>query len=144
AGIETPADLAGDGVRIVAAGDAVPITTYAAQLVDNLASESGYPRDFPARYAANVASKEDNVSAIVTKVALGEGDAGIVYVTDAKGSSDVATIEVPDAANVLATYGGVVLKGSSDPEQARAFVAWLAGRQGQDVLGELGFLPPGP
>jgi molybdate transport system substrate-binding protein len=144
AGVLIPADLAKPGVKIVAAGDAVPITTYATQLVDNLAKESGYPADFAATYASNVVSEEDNVSGIVTKVELGEGDAGIVYVTDAAGSDSVATIDVPDRANVQATYGGVVVKASADQEAAAAFLAWLAGREGQAVLAELGFLPPTP
>ena len=144
AGIQRPADLANDGIKIVAAGDAVPITRYATQLVDNLAGEPGYPADFAAGYAANVVSQEDNVSGIVTKVELGEGDAGIVYVTDAAGSDAVATIDVPDEANVPATYGGVVVKSSPDQEAAARFLAWLAGRGGQAVLAELGFQPPSP
>ena len=74
------------GVKVIAAGDEVPITKYATQLVGNLAKESGYPADFAAKYAANIASKEDNVKAVVAKIELGEGDAGIVYVTDAKAS----------------------------------------------------------
>ncbi|HLO34540.1 MAG TPA: molybdate ABC transporter substrate-binding protein, partial [Candidatus Deferrimicrobium sp.] len=122
AGIRSPADLARPGVKIVAAGDAVPITTYATRLVANLAKEPGYPTDFAAAYAANIASKEDNVKAIVAKVELGEGDAGIVYVTDAKASAKVATVAVPDGANVPATYAGVVIKASSNPVAARAFL----------------------
>ena len=48
AGITTPADLAKPGVKIIAAGDEVPITKYATQLVENLAEEAGYPADFAA------------------------------------------------------------------------------------------------
>lgn len=140
--IRTPADLARDGVKIVAAGDTVPITGYATRLVDNLSTETGYPRDFAARYAANVVSREDNVAAVVAKVALGEGDAAIVYVTDATGVDDVVQLAVPDGANVPATYGGVVVKASPDREAAAAFLAWLAGNGGQAVLAPLGFLPP--
>ena len=65
------------------------------QLVDNLAKETGYPADFAAAYAANVVSKEDNVKAVVAKVELGEGDAGIVYVTDATASDKVTTDRRP-------------------------------------------------
>jgi molybdate transport system substrate-binding protein len=142
AGIATPADLAKPGLTIIAAGDEVPITKYATQLVDNLGKETGYPADFAAAYAANVASKEDNVKGIVTKIELGEGDAGIVYVTDAKASDTVTTIDVPDTANVPATYAGTVVKASDDAAAARAFLDWFAGPDGQAILSTFGFLPP--
>ena len=142
AGIRTPADLAKSGVKVIAAGDTVPITKYATTLVANLAKQSGYPADFAARYAANIASKEDNVAGIVSKLELGEGDAGIVYVTDAKASAKVTTIAVPDGANVPATYGGAVIKASANAAAAQAFLAWLAGPDGQAILATVGFLPP--
>ena len=142
AGIQSPKDLAKPGIKVIAAGDKVPITKYATQLVANLAREPGYPTDFAAAYAANVASQEDSVSGIVSKVELGEGDAGIVYVTDAKGSDKVDTIDVPDAANVPAVYGGVVVKASQNQEGAKAFLDWLAGPDGQAILASFGFLPP--
>ena len=143
AGIKTPADLAKTGVKVIAAGDAVPITKYATMLVANLAKESGYPADFAAKYTANIASKEDNVKAIVAKIELGEGDAGIVYVTDAKASTKVTTVDVvPDTANVPATYAGVVVKASKNAAAAQAFLTWFAGPDGQAILSSFGFLPP--
>ena len=142
AGIQSPKDLAKPGIKVIAAGDKVPITKYATQLVANLAKEPGYPADFVAAYAANVASQEDSVSGIVSKVELGEGDAGIVYVTDAKGSDKVDTIDVPYTANVPAVYGAVVVKASHNQEGAKAFLDWLAGPDGQAILASFGFLPP--
>ncbi|HLQ48755.1 MAG TPA: molybdate ABC transporter substrate-binding protein [Candidatus Dormibacteraeota bacterium] len=142
AGIKTPADLAKTGVKVIAAGDAVPITKYATQLVANLARVAGYPADFAAKYSANIASKEDNVKAIVAKIELGEGDAGIVYVTDGKASTKVTTIDVPDTANVPATYAGVVVKASRNAAAAQAFLTWFAGPDGQAILTTFGFLPP--
>ena len=142
AGITTPADLAKSGVKVIAAGPEVPISKYATQLVGNLAKEAGYPADFAAKYAANVASQEDNVKAIVAKIELGEGDAGIVYVTDAKASTKVTPIDVPDTANVPATYAGVVVKASKNAAAAKTFLDWFAGPDGQAILSEFGFLPP--
>ncbi len=142
ANITTPADLAKPGVKVIAAGDTVPITKYATQLVANLATQAGYPADFVARYTGNIASKEDNVKALISKIELGEGDAGIVYVTDAKASDKVKTIDVPDAANVPAAYDGVVVKASRNPVAAKAFLDWFAGPDGQAILASLGFLPP--
>lgn len=142
AGITSPADLAKPGIKIIAAGDTVPITKYANQLVANLAKEAGYPTDFVAAYTANIASKEDNVSALIAKVELGEGDAGIVYVTDAKASNKVKTLDVPDSANVPATYDGVVVKASPNAAAAKAFLDWFVGPDGQAILASFGFLPP--
>lgn len=141
AGITSPAGLAKSGVKIIAVGADVPITKYATQLVDNLAKVSGYPADFAAKYAANVASQEDNVKGIVAKVELGEGDAGIVYVTDARASGKVKTIDVPPGANVPATYAGVVVKASPHADAAIAFLTWMAGPDGQAILADAGFLP---
>jgi molybdate transport system substrate-binding protein len=142
AGLTSPFDLAKTGVRVIAAGDEVPISRYAKQLVDKLAGEAGAPADFAAKYAGNVVSKEENVSALRTKIALGEGDAGIVYVTDAAASDKVDTVAIPDASNVSATYAGVVVKASKDAEAAHAFLDWLSGPDGQAILKEYGFLPP--
>ena len=141
AAIQTPADLARAGVKVIAAGDGVPITMYATRLVDNLAREAGYPVDFAAAYAANIVSREDNVKAVVAKIELGEGDAGVVYVTDAAASGSVWSVEVPDSANVPATYAGIVVKASANPAAAGAFLAWFAGPAGQAILATFGFLP---
>jgi molybdate transport system substrate-binding protein len=143
AGIQTPADLARPGVRVIAAGDEVPITRYAVQLVENLAAEPGYPADFVAAYTSNIVSREDNVRAVAAKIELGEGDAGIVYATDAIATDSVEAIEVPDSANVPARYAGVVVAASANREAAEAFLAWVAGPQGQAVLADFGFRPPG-
>ena len=142
ASIVTPADLAKPGVKIVAAADGVPIQKYAAKLVTNLAKEAGYPAGFAVAYAANVISKEDNVGAVASKIGLGEGDAAIVYVTDAKAWDNIRTIDVPADANVPATYGGVVVKASTNQAAAASFLAWLAGPDGQAILATFGFLPP--
>lgn len=139
AGITTPADLARPGVRIVAAGDQVPISTYAVRVVANLAGLRGYPADFASRYAANVVSHEDDVGAVLAKVALGEGDAAIVYATDARGSSKVRSIQIPPAANVPATYAGVVVRATRHSAEAGAFLAWLAGPAGQAIMARFGF-----
>ncbi len=143
--IASPLDLARPGVKVIAAGDDVPIARYTATLLGNLARVTGYPEDFAARFDANVVSREDNAGAIVAKVALGEGDAGVVYVTDAKGAADtVVPIAIPDAANVPATCGGVVLKASAHAEAAAAFLAWLVGADGQAALSAAGFTAPEP
>ena len=62
--------------------------------------------------------------------------------TDAAAADGVESIDVPDAANVPATYAGVVVGASPNHAAASAFLEWLAGPDGQAVLAEFGFLPP--
>lgn len=142
AGIALPTDLAKVGVRIVAAGDDVPITRYAEQLISNIAAQAGAPAGYADAVHANIVSREDNVSAVLAKVALGEGDAGIVYISDATGADGVTTIQVPDDVNVLATYGAVEIGTTGTPATSAAFLAYLMGAEGQAILAEYGFLPP--
>lgn len=142
AGIESPADLARPGVRVIAAGARVPITAYAERVVAALASLPGYPAGFAASVEANTVSREDNVAAALAKIELGEGDAAFVYATDAAVSAKVTTIPIPGAANVRASYAGVVVAASPRRDAAAAFLAWVAGPDGQAVLGRLGFLAP--
>lgn len=142
-GIAMPADLGRAGVRVIAAGEEVPITRYATQLVRNLAVLDGFPTGFAAAYEANVVSREDNVAAVVAKIELGEGDAAIVYATDAMAAgATVEVVAVPAEANVRATYAGVVIDGANEPAAAHDFLDWLLGAGGQAVLGGFGFLPP--
>jgi molybdate transport system substrate-binding protein len=140
--VSTPADLAKRGVKIVAAADGVPITAYARQLIARLASARGIPAGFVAGYEANVVSREDNVGAVLAKVALGEADAGIVYATDARSSPAVTVIPIPPGVDVRATYAGTVIRSSPNGARAAAFLGWLAGSGGRAVLEPLGFLPP--
>jgi len=142
ANITSPFDLAKPGVKIVAAGDTVPITTYATQLVQNLAKLPGAPAGFEAAYRANVVTKAEDVRAVITQVLLGQGDAAIVYVSDAKTGGALDTIAIPEGANVVATYAGVVVKASSLQAADQAFLSWLGGPAGQAVLQTYGFLPP--
>jgi molybdate transport system substrate-binding protein len=140
-GVTSPADLARPGLRVVAAGPDVPITKYATQVIANLAALTGYPADFATAVAANVVSEEDNVKAVLAKIELGEGDAAIVYVTDAASSRLVATIPIPDEANVPVTYAAVIVRASSHLDLAARFVALLTGQTGQEILSSHGFLP---
>lgn len=142
--IESAADLAKPGIRIVAAGDSVPIAKYAKLVVQGLGFLPGYSSTFASDYARNVVTKVDSVAAVVAQVELGQADAGIVYVTDAIASTKVQQVELPDGANVTASYAGVVVKASTQSTAAQALLDWLLGVDGQTVLGSVGFEPPKP
>lgn len=140
AGIATPKDLARPGVKLVLAGPEVPIGNYARQVIDRLAADPANGAAFREAALRNIVSNEANVRAVLTKVELGEADAGIVYRTDARVSGDrVKTVEVPAGVNVAATYPAAVVAASKNPEAARAFVAFVTGTEGQRALAAAGF-----
>lgn len=139
AAIRSPADLGRPGVRIVAAGDAVPVTSYAGLLLERLVASGHAPPSLPGAYAANIVSMEDNVSAVVAKIALGEGDAAIVYATDAVASDAVQSVVLPPGTSVTADYAATTIATSRRPVEARSFLDWLLGPRGQAVLDGYGF-----
>lgn len=135
------ADLGRSGLKLVLAADAVPAGRYARTMFADLARTPGFPPDFATRVAANVVSNEENVKAVVTKVRLGEADAGVVYGSDvtAAAAADVRTIGIPPGANVVADYPIAVLAHAADREDARAFVALVLSPLGQRTLAARGF-----
>jgi molybdate transport system substrate-binding protein len=138
-------DLAGSGVKVVMAAEAVPVGRYSREMLENLSRSEGFSRDFGGRVLANVVSHEENVSGVVAKVQLGEADAGVVYRSDV--TPDVARfvsiLEIPRTHNVRASYPITVVRGTAAPGMARRFVAFVRSAQGQRILIEHGFQPVG-
>jgi molybdate transport system substrate-binding protein len=133
-------DLANAGVKIVLAAEEVPVGNYARQALDLMNGSFG--ADFKDKVLANVVSNEDNVRQVISKVQLGEADAGIAYISDIVGSSDLKTIEIPTELNVIAKYPIAPLADSEHAALARAFVAYVLSADGQAVLQKWGFAPP--
>jgi molybdate transport system substrate-binding protein len=143
AGISTPADLGNDGVKLVLAAPEVPAGQYARESFCLMGQDAAtYGEGFVDNVAANVVSEEENVRAVLTKVQLGEADAGVVYVTDVTAgvASDVTPIAIPDEVNVIASYPVAAVQGGQS-ELAQAFISYLLGPEGQAVLQSYGFLP---
>lgn len=128
--VQALADLASPKLKVVLAAPQVPAGKYAEQA---LAS---------AHASVKPVSQEPDVRSVLSLVERGEADAGIVYTTDAKSAgSKVATIDIPDAQNVIATYPAAVVADSANKDAAGVFVAWLASAEGQKVLQAAGFSP---
>jgi molybdate transport system substrate-binding protein len=88
-------------------------------------------------------SLESNVRSVLTKVELGEADAGIVYVTDAyAGGRKVSTVGIPADENAVAHYPAAVVKDSKHPEAATEFTRYLTSTAGFAFLADEGFLKP--
>jgi molybdate transport system substrate-binding protein len=128
--VQSLADLARPDIKVVLAAPAVPAGKYARQAL--------------AKAGVNVSpvSLEDNVEGVVTKVGLGEADAGIVYVTDARDGRNVDAVQIPDVDNVTADYPAVGLNTGQQRAGGQQFVAFLRSPSGQAILRRFGFLPP--
>jgi molybdate transport system substrate-binding protein len=128
--ITSLADTVKTGMTLVLCAPEVPCGKFAVQAYGNAGVT------LPAvPYAANV---KDALS----KVALGEADAAVVYVTDVKvAKGDVTSVKIPTADNVVAVYPAAALDSSPNPGLAKAFVKYLVSKVGQATLRRFGFLP---
>lgn len=133
-------DLATARLRIIAAGADVPLQRYADQAIEHLATLPGAPQRFAARVVGNVASREENARAVLAKVQLGEGDAAIVYATDAFAAPELQIRPIPGSP--VAIYVGAVVAAGTAENAARAFLDWLTGPDGQEILARHGFQGP--
>lgn len=124
------ADLGKPGLTIALCGPTVPCGRYATAAFGN----AGVP--VPA------ASQELDVKAVASKVAMGEADAGIVYLTDVRAAGNtVEGVDIAAPANVIAHYPIALLKSALHPAAGAEFVAFVLSADGQRILGTLGFLP---
>lgn len=129
--IRTLADLARPGLIAALCASQVPCGSFADEALAK------------AHVSLRGASREENVKAVLTKVELGEADAGIVYVTDAVSAGGRAQgVAIPDSDNVIASYPIVIVKGARHVSAAREFVKLVLSAKGQRVLRRFGFLSP--
>lgn len=143
AGIVELRDLAEPGLRLVLVAPEAPAGRYALEFLDNASAEPAFGTDFRAEVLANVVSYEENVRAVLTKVVLGEADAGIVYSSDAAGedAAQLRRLDIPDGLNVIAEYPIAPVTDSTNPGLATAFVDFVLSSQGQAILTDHGFAP---
>lgn len=124
-------DLADDDLVVVLCDPDVPCGAYA----DTLLSA--------AHVEVHAASLEPNVKGVMTKVALGEADAGIVYTTDVLAAgAQIDGVTIPAEINIEARYPIGIISGSPDQQAARAFIGFVVGAEGQAVLRAYGFAAP--
>ena len=125
-------DLRRSGLKVVIGDRMVPIGSYTRRILDTLG--------ISADVLKNVVSEETDVKGIVAKVALGEADAGFVYRTDAKPvASRTRAVTLPAWAQPPIRYEIAVVKASSHPAAAKAFVKKVLSKRGRLLLGRAGF-----
>ena len=136
-------DLARPGVRLALADAAVPAGRYALTFLERAADDAALGADFRQRVLENVVSYEQNVRTVLTKVALGEADAGIVYASDVA-AAEVETVKIPERLNPTASYPIAPLQDAERPALARAFVDFVLSEPGQETLADFGFIAARP
>ena len=141
ANVQTLQDLAKSGLKIVLEDPSVPAGKYSRQILDNMSKDPTYGTDFSTKVLANVVSNETDVKQVVSKVQLGEGDAGIVYISDGIAAPTLKTIYIPDALIVIAKYPIAPLLKSANPDLAAKFVTYVLSADGQATLKKWGFTP---
>ena len=130
-GVTGLADFANPDLAIALCAAEVPCGAAAARALD------------AAGIVASVDTYEQDVKAVLTKVELGEVDAGLVYRTDVLAAgAKVKGIEFPEAAGAIARYPIAALTASANPDAAAAFVAFVLSDAGQQILREAGFGAP--
>jgi len=124
-------DLGDRDITVVLAADEVPAGRYARQALD------------AAGVTVAPVSLETDVRAVLSKVALGEADAGIVYASDVAAAGDAVTgIAIARDHNPAAAYPAAVLEGAPNPAGGQAFLDLLTSPEGQRVLRDAGFSTP--
>lgn len=142
ASINTIADLSTNDLRLVLAAPGVPAGDYARALLCRVASvDAALEESWLDQVAANIASEELDVHAVLTRVRLGEADAGIVYVTDITPdlAAEVTVVPVP-ATNDIITLYQIAVTTTEDRESALAYIAALLSPLGQTLLADAGFI----
>jgi molybdate transport system substrate-binding protein len=134
AGIHNIYDLTKSGVKLDVAGPGVPLGSYTLQVLKNM--------NLSTAVLKNVVSQEADVREVLSKVSLGEADAGFVYSTDAETAAGRLTvIKVPAWAQPKVQYGICVVSSSPNKSHARAFITKVLSKAGQAELLANGFLP---
>lgn len=126
-GIHALSDLSRPGLVVVLADPSVPAGKYAQQALAK------------AHVTVRPSSLEPEVTGVVSKIALGEADAGIVYETDVQASRKVAGVAIPTDQNVIADYAIAALKNALNASGASAFVAFVMSNEGRSILKDAGF-----
>jgi molybdate transport system substrate-binding protein len=134
ADIRSVYDLAKPGVKLVIANSAVPVGSYTVQVLNQMGLATAV--------LANVVSQETDVRTVLSKVQLGQADAGFVYATDAQTvAGAVTTINLPAWAQPKVAYAMAVVAKSPNQAAAQAFVDKVLSKTGQATMVKYGFLP---
>jgi molybdate transport system substrate-binding protein len=129
--VTSVSDLANPALKVDVCAPAVPCGSYSTTVFGK------------AGVKVTPVSQEQDVKSVLTKVSLGEADAGIVYVTDVKSAAGrVSGVDIPEQHQIVARYPIAVMKDSKKAQLAHRFVDYVLSPAGQTVLATYGFSKP--
>jgi len=135
-------DLAKPGVKLLLPAVDVPIGKLTQDALVKMDPKFG--GGFKDAVLKNVVSNEPGVKPIVSKIKLGEADAGVVFVSDAVAAPELKTLEIPADLNMIARFNLGPLAAALQPDRAAAFVGFVMGPDGQGILKKWGFAAAKP
>lgn len=125
------ADVTKPGVKLAICAATVPCGAAAAKAFA------------AAKLTPHPVTLEQQVSSVLTKLELGEVDAGIVYQTDVKSAgSKVLGVNFAEAASAINTYPIVVVKTGKNAVAGQEFLNYVVSPAGQQILHAAGFQQP--
>ncbi len=142
--IKSLADLGIPGKRIAMGTPEVPVGINTRIVIDKLAN-STYNTSWKENIYKNVKTFETTEPGVVTKVALGEVDAGLVYESSYKTAKEgsLSAVNIPVKDNALQIYTIGILNSTTNKDVAQQFVDFMLSPDGQKILSDFGFRPYG-
>lgn len=134
-------DIAKKGIRLVIAEENAPVGEFSRKLFDNLDHSGKFGENFSENVLSNVVSNESNEQNVLSKVVLGEADAGVVYRSSLSAIKDkeaVSYLEVDKEFNVHSAYYLVTLKNSSSTTDV--YIKWMKSDESKELIKKYGFL----
>jgi len=142
-GIHDLVDLAKPGVRLIVATEQVPVGRYTLDFLEMASQAPEFGQTYKQAVFGNIVSFEESVKFVLTKVSIGEADAGIVYVSDfiGAGSKKIRKLDIPDRLNPVARYPIAPILDSRNSKYADKFIDFILSPQGQEIFERHGFIP---
>ena len=135
-------DLSNSVIKLIVGDESVPVGKYFYTVLEDAVKNQSLEEEFKQKIIANIKSEELNVKDIVSKIIIGEADAGIVYRTDVneKNMYQLEIVEMKEFEETEAKYTIGVVQAAPNNEAARIFVDFVVSSEGKEILKKYGFI----